>query len=345
MSRTKQSLILWATGRLSGSAPLSLPAQGVMVALLEDAKHLPVLAGGGLVGAGSTVFVPESAVLEAPPVPGALVPYGGDGWGLTGELSLGTTFFVQVQKYAVSEYLSILGPTLVRVDDGDDLACFMADADRARAEGVFPAYLTNPVIQLGDQCALGATSDHDGPAWRLHVRADGTCSTSSSGSALGSVTSSLEELSYEWRRRNEASRQPCAVALGDRICEEDRVAMLSSRPWIGRYHVALDGLRQACYHGLINLRVSGFGGSLAESYEPRSTEKTDAPLLMWNEEAAILYDIRTSRLLRMSIEAGRVVDAVLARSIQPATVEPRAAAVLTELARRGMPVLPELASA
>lgn len=311
MSETKRRLMLWAVGTDRVAATDDARRHTAAV-VLESGDHLRTLHDTGVIGTDSMVFVPESDPAgRAAPGDAELVPYEGAAHGSGSEFSLGGRFFLQIQKYSISQYMSVVGPTLVRIEDEEDFAVFVQDADDARAEGRFPAFLTNPLVHLADVVALGGPWTASGPAQRLYVASDGTCSISPTGSPLGVVGEPLDALDAQWRAANAASTRPCAVALGGSVAEQRRVTAVLERPWLADYLAALDTLRQGAARGATGLKVSGFGGRLApDGFEApvSSPGGAPAPVVAYNEQGALVHDVRSGRTLGMDVEVATLVD-------------------------------------
>ncbi|OEJ39802.1 hypothetical protein AR457_18415 [Streptomyces agglomeratus] len=344
MSATKRHLMQWGTGRpatagATGSESAPGSRRGAATVVLEDPGHLDAVLAAGLAGPGATVFVPGHPGTEAgtgPDAGPAVIGYEGSFGEPGGEGSIGSDFYLQVQSYGVSAYMSVVGPTLLRVADESDFEAFLDDADRARHDGVFADFLTHPVMQLADLPALGAGPSGDGPLLRLHVAADGGVSTSPAGRRLGEPGDAFTVLEENWRRYNEESGQPCPVALGLVLPEDVRSAALAARPWLGRYLAAVDGLRDLRARGLDRLRVSGFGGRMLPALEavPGADTGSDVPLLLWNEDASFLYSAHSAhstdsghgpgagrRLFQLERKAAQAAEALLVLGSRPAAAE------------------------
>ncbi|MFE9395692.1 daptide biosynthesis RiPP recognition protein [Streptomyces flavidovirens] len=330
MSATKRHLMQWGTGR-PATAGSREPRHGAATVVLEDPGHLAAVLASGLAGPESVVFVPGHPGTEADTGPDsgpAVIGYEGSFSEPGGEGSIGSDFYLQVQSYGVSAYMSVVGPTLLRVADDSDFEAFLDDADRARHDGVFADFLTHPVMQLADLPALGAGPVGDGPLLRLHIAADGSLSTSPAGRRLGTLGDSPAVLAENWRRLNEGVQQPCSVALGLVLPEDGRSAALAARPWLGRYLAAVEGLRDLRARGLDRLRVSGFGGRMVPALEavPGADLGGDVPLLLWNEDASFLYGADASsgsgrRLFQLERKAAQAAEALLVLGSRPAAAE------------------------
>ncbi|MFC7892602.1 daptide biosynthesis RiPP recognition protein [Streptomyces sp. NPDC057381] len=314
MSATRRHLMSWGVGRaLPGHA--AERHTGAATVVLEDPRHLTAVLGSDLAGPHSVVLTPGTAP-EHPDVPGPLVVgYQGSLSEPGGDLSVDDSFFLQTQDYATSAYMSVIGATLVRVTEEADFEAFLADADRARAEGEFAAFVTDPAVQLADVCALGAGPAGDGPATRLYVGQEGELSTSPWGGRLGGPGDGFASAVAAWNRADTDAAHPGAVALGGTVPEGVRSAALTERPWLGRYLAALDAVRELRARGLDGIRVSGFGERLAPAPAgPSAAADTDdagLPLLLWTDEAAYVHAPGAGRTFRVGRQAGELVETLL----------------------------------
>jgi hypothetical protein len=314
MGPAKLHLASWGTG-----AGLRRPdgATGTGTVVLESPAHLEQLLGGDLVGAGTLVLVPgEQGGEEGDPTGGPLVlGYQGSLVEPGDEMSIGDSFFLQTQDYGTSQYMSVIGPTLIRITEPADFEAFLADADTARDKGEFPGHVIEPAVRLADLSALGAGPGADGPHTRLHVYGDGRVSTAPGGIPLGTLDSTLDELHVEWERVNSAAAHPCAVSLSAVVPDEERSAALAARPWLGRYLAALDALRELRSRGVLGLRVSGFGArldaSLADAGRPADHAGTELPLLLWADETTYVHLPAGGRFFQLDARAARVAEALL----------------------------------
>ena len=308
----------WGTGK-AGLLPAP-PADGAAATVvLERADQLAAAVASGLAGPQSVVFAP-AATDDADPADAAggptVVRYEGSLSDSGGEFSVGSSFFLQSQTYGVSPYMSVVGPTLVRIADETDFQFYLDDADRARQAGAWSDFLTHPVIQLTDVCALGGGPAADGPRWRLHVAASGAVSTSPHGSPLGTLGDSPEQLERAWTGFGAATGgQGCPVCLGGVLDQRVRAQALAARPWLGRYLAALDAIRDLRARGLSEPRVSGFGGrllpELAGPGPAADAGSAAAPLLLWTDQAAFVHTVDPSRTFRLDPALAPAVEALL----------------------------------
>ncbi len=198
LRRIKRHLMSWSTGQFEVGPANQDSCSTIVVA---DPAHLADLLDTDLVGDNTVVLAPEGHGAD----PSRVVGFAGTLDEPNAEMSIGYDFFLQTQDYATSPFMSVLGPTLVRVTGPDDLELFLADADRAREEGVFPDIAVVPAVRIADLPGLGAGPGVDGPQLRLYVNAEGEISTSIGGCSLGRVGDTLASLRANWDRRNAAS--------------------------------------------------------------------------------------------------------------------------------------------
>lgn len=187
LRRIKRHLMSWSTGQFEVGPANQDSCSTIVVA---DPAHLADLLDTDLVGDNTVVLAPEGHGAD----PSRVVGFAGTLDEPNAEMSIGYDFFLQTQDYATSPFMSVLGPTLVRVTGPDDLELFLADADRAREEGVFPDIAVVPAVRIADLPGLGAGPGVDGPQLRLYVNAEGEISTSIGGCSLGRVGDTLASL-------------------------------------------------------------------------------------------------------------------------------------------------------
>ncbi|MDX3854076.1 daptide biosynthesis RiPP recognition protein [Streptomyces sp. AK02-01A] len=303
----KAHALQWGTGRPLAALSPRPPFTATVV--LEDAVHLDALLGSGVAGPGTVVLVSGDEP-SAEPVrheSGAEVITWQGSLGEPGaEAGLHPDFYLQVQAYSITPYLSVLGPTLIRIAEEADFQAYLDDAEQALARGEFSAFLTHPSVQLGDLGALGGDPEGDGPGLRLYVAADGTVRVSPGGAPLGPVGTSPAGLHRAWRE------SPGALgALPDAASRTER---LTARPWLGRYLAAVGAVREAVTRGLDQPRVSGFGGRVVAALDgfaaPRDQSAT-APLLLWNDERALIHHTGDRRTVALSTDAALAAEALL----------------------------------
>ncbi|MFU8872173.1 daptide biosynthesis RiPP recognition protein [Micromonospora sp. SL4-19] len=309
LRRVKQNIMSWGTGN---QPPSSWPAEAAATISLADRTHLADVIGTGLAGDGTIILATgdHDASRGVVGIDGSLAEPGT-------ELSVDSDFFLQTQDYASSRFMSILGPTLIRIGDlDDDFEAFLADVDQAVSEGVFPEFAIAPAVRIADVPALGAASPLDGPGLRLHVDRDGAISTAPGGSALGHLGTGLADLVAAWEKANAASELPCAVCLGAVLPEAERTARLGERPSVARYFTALDALRTLTVNDIAGLRVSGFGGritaGLADDDPAEDVVDPTLPLLMWTADRGYVYEPDRRRVFTVDHTAAQAVECLLA---------------------------------
>ena len=303
MRRVKTALACWATGRSGGlgavQQPSVLVSEDAALARQAASNHLVddrwlVLVGGG---APSPDQVTYSGGLAAP----------GE------EFILGDSLVLQTQSYGMSHFMSAAGPTLVRVADEDDLRRFFADADSARETGQFPSFLLDPMVQLADQPALGWPADGDGPSRRLYAAADGSVSTSPSGSRLGSVSDGPNEISATFAALSAGSLAGCPVALGALSLEAQRLAGCAARPWLSDYLRAISARQLLATRGFHPGAVAGFGASLLTQDAPARSWRGDEPLVFWEDEQHVVVDPVSARVFTVSQPVAAITEALSGR--------------------------------
>ncbi|MFD4374081.1 daptide biosynthesis RiPP recognition protein [Streptomyces sp. NPDC058486] len=292
--RLKQHLISWATGTpLDPPAPA--PASGTRTLVLADAAHLPAVTASGLAGPDTLVLVPGYAD-EVPP---GTTAYDGTLTEPGGEFSNGQDFFLQTHSYAASPFMTVFGPTVVRVFDEADHDAFVADADRALATGAFPEFLVTSSVLLADPDALGGGGHpEDGPALRLYAGPDGQVSLSPTGAVLGTVDDGLDTLTARH------AALPGGAAGSDP----------SHRAHLPRYLAAITALRSLMARGVTGLSVSGFGSRLTPGLAATGADAdlADAalPIVLYSDEEA--YVVAGSRLFTLDVRAARALECLLA---------------------------------
>ena len=280
LRRIKRHLMSWSTGQFEVGPANQDSCSTIVVA---DPAHLADLLDTDLVGDNTVVLAPEGHGAD----PSRVVGFAGTLDEPNAEMSIGYDFFLQTQDYATSPFMSVLGPTLVRVTGPDDLELFLADADRAREE----------------------RSPHRRPP--------------RAGSRPGSRRSSATPLRQRRRRNLHLDRwlQPrtCrrharlpASELGPAQRGKHRTRELLARPWLGRYLAAVDGLRMLATREIVGLRVSGFGQRLnpALDHHPDSADAA-TPLLFWNDESGYVYEPASGRTFQVNLAAATAVEALL----------------------------------
>lgn len=334
-ARLQERLMSWATARTSATRPGGAP--GVATIVAEDPDHVEALLAGDCVDDDSVILSPDEH-----PDP-RVVRYRGSLTVPGDEGSINDELFLQTQEYRSCPYVSVLGPTFVRITHPTDLDVFLRDADAARATGQIADYLLEPALRVADGCALGESAGGAGPRSRLVVRGGGEVSTSPTGTALGAVGDGLAELVRRHDEINDAATQPCAVSLGAVVDDQVRTQALDSRPWLGRYLAGVDAIKALRARGGTGLHLSGFGHRLSSAVEGIDARDETSPLLLlWSDDAAYVVEPATRRTVRIALRTGALVEAILvAGSVEAAAavVDPTAVAeVGRTLSAAGFPV-------
>lgn len=286
------NLMSWARG-----ADASNESQKVVV--LEDASLAADVVHHEFLDAAAAVFVPVSgqayAGNSAGSSAGQAFTYDGDFRDPDADIQVGEDFYVQQQSYAVSEFVPVGGPTILRACSDVDTAAFYRDADTARTAGKFPDALLHPQSLLGDMPSLGFLP-RTAEVSHLYVAGSGDVFSSPSGLPLGALGDSHPSWSRNWVSR---------------ISEVGLRPEVASRPWISRYMLAADALRHAAVRGLQGMRVSGFGGHLVPALDGVEGTLPGPSLLLFNGSVAHLHDSATSKTYRLGSDAAKFVDVML----------------------------------
>jgi len=283
------NLMSWARGA-------DAPNAGSKVLVLEDASLVSDLAGHEFLTEAAACFVPS--VDQTLPVScgGTVFSYVGDFRDPDADIQVGEDFYAQQQSYALSEFVPVGGPTILRACSDVDLAAFYRDADAARSAGKFPAALLHPQSLLGDIPSLGFLPG-TAEVTHVYVAGSGEVFTSPSGIPLGV----LDDTHLSWSRR--------WVSGLDEVGLRPEVA---GRPWISHYMLAADALRHAAVRGLQGMRVSGFGGHLVPALDGiEDRVPGSSSVLLFNSSVAHLHDGATSRTYRLGSDAAKFVDVML----------------------------------
>ncbi|WP_018500443.1 daptide biosynthesis RiPP recognition protein [Parafrankia discariae] len=318
-----------ATGPGSATGPGARTGPDEIV--LAGAEHLAAVTDPdtGLADFHTLVFAPADPAVPPPArVTGSLVRYTGAVADAGDELVIGDDFFLQTCDYSSGGYLSLVGPTLLRVTSEMDYAVFLEDADAARTRGEFPEHLLHPLVQIADTCALGTVHPCAGRRGaRLFVSADGTVRPAPGGAPLGLLTAGGPPFTRPpFTGQLEDGDDPCLAAVVP--VELSRQARVE-RPWLSRFLWSLDALRRARLEGMKKPVVSGFGGRLVEALAdgwPDGTAATagaagsspgagveapDAPLLVGDRSGALLVNARDMRVFRIGADAAALIEIML----------------------------------
>lgn len=310
--RAKRALMGWGVGR---SFLAEESGAGAAVVLLESAEHLARVADSDVLRPGTVLLAPHSGDRATLPEGVELMGYEGDPAEPAAELTVGEDVFVQNQDYATAEYMSVIGPTLLRVLVPEDFEALLGDLDAARRSGAFPDHLVHPAAQLADRSALGGPTALDGPRTRLHLRRDGSWSVGPLGSALGGLDDGFDALLGAWQS---APGRGAAIPLGEIVPEDVRSAAVDARPWLGHALSIVTALQDLAARGVVSVSVSGFGAALHPAFagERPSSAAPDAatPVVAWTDDAAFLHMPARNRTFRLDRPVAAAFEAVLATS-------------------------------
>ncbi|WP_148286413.1 daptide biosynthesis RiPP recognition protein [Microbacterium sp. B19] len=205
---------------------------------------------------------------------------------------------VELQHYAAAAYVELVGPTAMRFLDADGWRAFLADADLARAAGVFTSPMTDPRLRLADADVFDDPFASTAPR-ALHVHADGHLTAGAQGAVLGLADDLAGVLASQCSRWE---------ALAGIVAPADLTRDLSARPWLGRF------VHAAELAGVLRLeasdsRIDGFGWSAApdEGQDGGGVARADGPFLVRTPDGVLLVDLRTRRRQRLPEQTVRVV--------------------------------------
>lgn len=297
------AVLAWGEGR----SRQEHHGSGTAAAVLTDSAAFAAASDSGLLADGTIALVPAEGASDLP----GTVAYEGSLTEPGGEAVIADEIYLFTQDYSTSAYLSVIGPTLIRIFGDDDFQAFVEDADRARESGEFPDFLLAPAARLADLPGLGGSVEQAGPRNRVVIDGLGRVRSSPTGSELGGVELGLDVLDQEWRRRNAQDPEPCAVCLADAVPGPTRHTALSERPWMPEYLDAIDLMRDLTARGVSGLEVAGFGRRLID-LDPAAAPVRATALLAWNDDEAFVRDQRHGKTFRLHRDAAPAVDALLA---------------------------------
>ncbi|MFK4481898.1 hypothetical protein [Curtobacterium sp. AB7] len=234
------------------------------VAFVQSAEHAEAVVTSRFGRGFDVVFAPDAQDHETDGTP--IVGFSGE-LVEDGEVRLDDDLIIQFQNYAVAEFLSFPGPTVLVPQTDRDLEAFAADLATARADGVFPDVLTDPQVVIGDRLAWVGGAVPTEPDF-VFVAEDGTVSSSPWGPRFGRLVDG--ELAPE---ADSAHRSGPDGAL--------------------HFLQAVEALRYAAARGLSGLSVSGYGAYL-DSDTSTASERPEP-----NPGAVLLFD-REQQLLHVS---------------------------------------------
>lgn len=294
------ALTSWCRGDIAETESDS--ASVIVVARPDDVDWL-LTKGRALVGPSTAVIVTRLGA--GPALPEAWIAGAGTVSEVGGELRLGDDFFLQSVDYASLRYMTVIGPTVVRLTGPDDVADLFADIALAHTTGSLPPVLCNPLIEFGDHCAFGfpCSGRH---LVRLHLDQTGEIRTSPFGVPLGSVTDDVQTLR---ERARLLETDPCVPA--------DVAAELAVRELAPArlFLAALEALRTLAlsaeedWRTTPEWRVSGIGFQLAEDGGPMP--EGSGLLVLVSGEHHVLFETATRRTFRTTRFVALVVELLL----------------------------------
>lgn len=227
------------------------------------------------------------------------------------EVRVGESLRLQVQSYAVSEFLTIVGPTLVRIVDADDLATLVADAEACAADGAFPDFLTNPAVQVADIPALsGDGRAQSGPTNRLWLGEDGAVSISPWGTPLN-TSEGMSGLQKSWSGCNADSRLRDAVALAKAFSVDDADRIIDDPSLLQRFLRAVSAVRTLRARGMHHVRVSGFGLRINDTVALPPARSATVVVAV-NGDEHFIVDTASGRTFGVTAAVASAADALLA---------------------------------
>lgn len=256
----------WFTGEQAG------PRHSAHSVLLQSGADIRAVVDSGLLAPGALVFstavsdLPADGGLRLVEVEGG-VDHSGD------ELVMSGSLYVQVFDYGSLPYLSVAGPTVIRVTCPEDHEAFLADADRAVQEGVWAEGFIHPSVQLADLTTLASPTKSTGLG-RLYVTAEGQVRTGVGGQDLGAVGAGADAV------RAALDAYGADPSLGSVVPRDTLHTGAAERPWLARYAHALEVRRRLSPKYGTDLRVSGFGGRFAAGLPALPVESAGQPLLV-----------------------------------------------------------------
>ena len=216
---------------------------------------------------------------------------------------MGRDFYVQTADYASVRYLSVVGPTVVRLTNDDDARDLLKDVAAAERTGEFPEALLHSLVELGDRCAVvGGAGCGAAHLNRLYVGRDERVRTSPFGRELGQVGDPGACL------RGAARAHGCP-------CVEGEVAERVAEGGAGRmraFVAALDAVRTLSVREQAAWRVSGYGFRLLDGGGDAAAAPRSDLLVLTDGTGYVLYHAAARRAFRIGREGAEATEAILA---------------------------------
>lgn len=310
MTQTANPLERWLTGVSAGT-----DEQPRQVVVSQRPDLIDSMLDAGLIVQGADVYV-ENGPLTVPTSADLRMGVGsfrGSFTSASSLIQLSDGLELRSRPYGAAEFLCLDSPTILWIENSDDLSAYLRDADIAWSTGRFAEHLTHPNAIVANLAAVGGAADLAGPASRLFVFPDGGISTSPTGRQLGWHDSGLADIDDRWRSANAASRHPDAICLDRVVADRDRTDALAERPWIGRYVVVAGVLRGIRARARQPSAVSGFGNRFAAGLPPpEQPDPLNDPVLVRLGSVVIAVDPLDGSWTQLSKQASGALEALLA---------------------------------
>ncbi|MCG7421925.1 hypothetical protein MHY29_03590 [Micrococcus sp. ACRRV] len=174
-------------------------------------------------------------VSSANDTPATLETTATSGYESFSEVAIGNEVLIQLEAFAGAEYLPVINPTILRVQSEDDHLALAeqieAFADAHRLSGL----LTNPLVQVGDQCGLGR-GECGGLDRRLVVDEDGGRRTTVIGPNFDSDRTCL----YNCSTSEDSARELDAKGCGRFLETVDLVRALAMQLSVGADSIVVE---------------------------------------------------------------------------------------------------------
>ena len=180
MTATAVSLERWLTGLQTGAE-----RSESQVVVTHRPDLIAAMNRNGVIDDAATIFVDGDLGASGKVRSAELMSLTGS-FTATEKLCLDDGFELQNRQYGSAEFACFDMPTVLWIENSDDLSAYLRDADDAWATGRFAHHITHPNAIVANLAGAGGSSAHAGPADRLYVDSDGTISTSPTGRRLGS---------------------------------------------------------------------------------------------------------------------------------------------------------------
>lgn len=206
-------------------------------------------------------------------------------------------------------------PTLLRLDEPEDLERLLSHADEAATTGELAPGLLHPLSLLTDVCAVGGIRCAGPRLPRLVVGADGLVRTSRCGPAIGAIGDPLPDLRSE---AAEARDRGAGCTCRPILWPADALEHLRVRPWIARMLSAASAVKAlwpgrpslARSESLAAVRVRG----LHEGVRPWP----GSVALVTVDDRVVLHETTSGRTLALPPLLAGVVEALLREGLDGA---------------------------